>query len=183
MIQSPDASAGILDAISPHLTADDDAELWDAVIQGVYEDADYLCRYNREQRPIVTRIGCCSHWLRPHQTRWTADGGFAWPAGYRTSAYVPELDWHLTLVSAGGSWHPATSSEPGSLCFRIAVPARTRRHRQAAINTIWLPGSPPQPDVKLIQLYGFRRHGSRWECTATHGGEDAYDLAAEFGCL
>jgi hypothetical protein len=68
--------------IVPLLSGDDDPALWAAVVNAIYPDAQALCRSVAGRRRVLTQLGRCSHWLRPHQTRWTADGGFAWPTGY-----------------------------------------------------------------------------------------------------
>src|SRR4051812_22170100 len=83
--------------IDPLLGADDDPALWWAVVNSVYTDAQVLCRLVPRTWAVVTQLGRCSHWLRPHQTRWSADGGFAWLTGYggrRSSRLgLPEFDW------------------------------------------------------------------------------------------
>jgi len=43
------------------------------------------------------------------------------------------------------------------LVFRAAFPTRTGRHQQAAIHTIWIPGTPDQPDKQAPKFYGFRK--------------------------
>ncbi|MCG6987828.1 MAG: hypothetical protein LJF06_06575, partial [Gemmatimonadetes bacterium] len=80
--QHRDIWAEFESVLVPLLGGEDDLELWATVVAEVYEDAEYLCRYNPSRRWIETEIGAGSHWLRPHQTRWTADGGFAYPVGY-----------------------------------------------------------------------------------------------------
>jgi hypothetical protein len=174
-------------AIAPLLGTEDDAELWAAVVNTVYSDAQALCRAVTSRGRVITQFGRCSHWLRPHQTRWTADGGFAWPAGYDGPRFsrsgLPEFDWFAQwewCPDAGG-WM-AVAGEPGAgqLVFRVAVPARSCRHRQAAVHSVWQPGSPPQPQVSLVQFYGFRRQ-SGWSCTAYRASpsDQVYEVAAE----
>jgi hypothetical protein len=34
------------------------------------------------RRIRYAEIGYCHRWISPHQTPWSADGGFAWPFGY-----------------------------------------------------------------------------------------------------
>jgi hypothetical protein len=41
--------------------------------------------------------------------------------------------------------------------YRVAIPARTRRHAQAAVPTVWLPGSPVRPRERLVPFEGSRR--------------------------
>ncbi len=170
------------------LGGDDDPTLWAAVVNAVYADAHALCRAAAGGVRVFTRLGRCSHWLRPHQTRWTADGGFAWPTGYggrpSSRAGLPEFDWFAQWVwcPQSGRWRAAFGDPPpGQLLFRVAVPARSRRHQQAAVHTAWRPGTPPRPRrVPLVQFYGFRK-GPGWSCTAYRAapGEGVYELAAE----
>jgi hypothetical protein len=171
--------------ITPHLSEEDDPALWAAVVNAVYTDANALCRSLASCGRILTRLGLCSHWLRPHQTRWTADGGFAWPTGYDGPQFsrtgLPEFDWFVPLVwcPEPGSWALANGDPAADqLLFRVAVPARSRRHRQAAVHTLWQPGSPTRPREPLVQFYGFRER-SGWLCTAYRGPAEVYELAAE----
>jgi hypothetical protein len=174
-------------AITPLLGDEDDPCLWAAVVNAVYPDAQALCRTVTGRGRVVTRLGRCSHWLRPHQTRWTADGGLAWPTGYDGPRFsrtgLPEFDWFAQWEWCPESdrWTPACG-EPASdqLLFRVTVPGRSRRHRQAAVHTVWQPGTPPEPQSSLVQFYGFRER-SGWCCTAYRAspGEQAYELIAE----
>ena len=141
----------------------DDPELWACAVNAVLADATALCLAAAGAGRITAEVGRCSHWLRPHQTRWTADGGFALPTGYDGPPFsrtgLPEFDWFAQWewCPESGSWAAASGSlAPGQLLFRVAVPARSRRHRQAAVHTIWQPGAPPRPRVPLVQFYGFR---------------------------
>ena len=171
--------------IAPLLSDDDDPALWAAVVNAVYPDAQTLCGGATGRVPVFTWLGRCSHWLRPHQTRWTADGGFAWPSGYDGPRFartgLPEFDWFIQWQwnAESGQWGIATGDPiPGSLLFRVAVPARSRRHRQAAVHTVWKPGSPLGGREPFVQFYGFRRR-PEWFCTAYHAssGEQVYELA------
>lgn len=157
------------------------------MVNAVYSDAQALCRVVTGPGRVVTRLGRCSRWLRPHQTRWTADGGFAWPTGYDGPRYsrsgLPEFDWFAQwewCPGVGGWTAAAGDPEPGQLVFRVAVPARSRRHRQAAVHTIWQPGTPPRPQAPLVQFYGFRRRAG-WSCTAYRASpsDRVYEVAAE----
>ncbi len=172
-------------AARPWLGAEDDPALWSVVVNTVFHDAELLCGSVGPGR-VLTQLGRCSHWLRPHQTRWTADGGFAWPTGYAGSQHsrsgLPEFDWF-----AQWEWRPDSNTwsvsegEPGprQCVFRVAIPARTHRHGQAAVHTCWLPSSPARPRAPLTQFYGFRKQ-PQWQCTAyfAHPNQRAYDLAA-----
>jgi hypothetical protein len=55
------------------LGADDDTELWIATLRSAAEDAAAL-HVNSYRSKLYAIVGSCSHWLRPHQTRWTAAG-------------------------------------------------------------------------------------------------------------
>lgn len=170
---------------------DDDPGLWSAVVNTVYGDALALCRGVDSGDRVVTQIGRCSHWLRPHQSRWSADGGFAWPTGYDGAGFsragLPEFDWSgfLSWSPASQAWQPSTG-EPkrGQLVFRVAVPSRSRRHRQAAIHSTWRPGAPPRPRTALTQFYGFRQRIGGWSCTAYSAfpGDRVYERAAADEC-
>ena len=159
--------------IAPLLGEEDDPTLWPLLIDTIYADAETLARLVAGPHRVLTQIGRCAHWMAPHKARWTADGSFAWPSGYGASGFsftgLPEFDW-----SAQWAWCPGSQSwivadgRPSSqdLVFRVAVPARTRRHRQAAVHTVWRPGAPPLPRVEVMQFYGFRRVMAEWSCTA-----------------
>jgi uncharacterized protein (TIGR02996 family) len=173
-------------AILRHLTGDDEPNLWAAVLDVVFKDAGALCRGGMAGRPAVALVGRCSHWLRPHQTRWTADGGFAWPSGYLGRPYsrtgLPELDWSVAfaLDQPRSTWRPAAMPPSrDALVLRVAVPARTARHRRAAVHTVWTPGSPVRPRVEAVQFYGFRKKNGLWDCTAYRGDEGMYEAAAD----
>ncbi len=178
--------------VTPLLGDEDDPALWSAVIDAVYPDARALCRLVPAGWAVATQLGRCSHWLRPHQTRWTADGGFAWPTGYGGPRWsrvgLPEFDW-----SREWCWRPEAGWEaadavpgPRRVVLRVAVPARSRRHRQAAIHTVWRPGEALGFDADVVQFYGFRRQGDgSWTCTAhrasPRGAERLYELASDEG--
>ena len=135
----------------------------------ILTDAAALARDADEE--VYCQIGCCRHWIRPHQSRWTADGGFAAPFGYnktttgRSFRALPELEWSVFLKWTRAGWEPGHTGER-CLLLRIAIPGRTARHMQAAIHTIWTPRSP-KTEEKLVQLYGFRKKEGIWQLTAT----------------
>src|SRR5271155_3859685 len=138
----------ILETLRGQLTAEDDLGLWENVLNVLVDE--FLERYAHEakNRAWVFLAGSCSHWIRPNQSRWTAAGGFAFPEGYRNS--LPELDWAVMLAHSNQRWTPIKKL-PGKshVVFRVAVPARTARHKQAAVHTKW---STNQNAI----LYGFR---------------------------
>jgi hypothetical protein len=160
--------------IQPYLTNEDDSEFWSTVFETLTLDFESLYSNKILKSEIFLQIGACSHWLRPHQTRWTAAGGFAAPVGYqgnsRFGSGLPELEWFVifrrdqkekrwTRVEKFYGKH--------KLICRVALPTRTLRHNQAAIQVIWSPGTPSNPDKKLKILYGFRKVSSEWKCVAS----------------
>jgi hypothetical protein len=172
--------------IREHLAVDDDPCLWEAAIDEILTDAEFLCRGGNIARVVLAELGRCSHWLRPHQTRWTADGGFAWPTGYGGVGFsrsgLPEFDWSCAWRwdAETGRWALAERHRPkGCLVLRVALPARTRRHLQAAVHTVWTPGSPADPRREFIQFYGFRRRDGDWICTAYQGDRSPYEDRGE----
>jgi len=159
--------------IAPLLGEEDDPTLWPVVLDIIYADAQALARLVAGPHRVLTQIGRCSHWLAPNKARWTADGSFAWPSGYHGTGFrvtgLPEFDWfgQWAWFPRSQSW-VVTDDRPTSqdLVFRVAVPSRTFRHRQAAVHTVWRPGAPPLPRVEVMQFYGFRRRTAQWSCTA-----------------
>jgi hypothetical protein len=109
--------------------------------------------------------GACSHWARPHQTRWTVAGGFAWPSGYLSRKGhslngLPELDWSVLFRLTDGRWRPVANFQgQQKVVLRAAVPSRTTRHKQAAVDTLWLPSN-------RTVFYGFRKLDGAWTCVA-----------------
>src|SRR5579872_1882210 len=145
----------VLEAI---LSIDDDPTLWSAALSVVTDD--FLQRYKQDSknRNWGMVVGVCSHWLRPHQTRWTKAGGFAYPNGYK--GFRPEFDWSLVVLFRDGEWIPVDRLPVKRLAFfQVAIPARTSRHKQAVIYTRW------RPSDETI-LYGFRKVDGKWRCVA-----------------
>lgn len=144
------------------LDEEDDPGLWLAALR-------YILRGWQPEVGHILEIGRCSHWLRPHQTRWRADGGFAWPAGYADGTGfsrngLPEFDWSTRLSWDGANWvFPYHFKHLGGRRpeLRIAIPSRTRRHRQAAIHTLRHTGGD-----WLRVFFGFRHKQDGWVCTA-----------------
>ena len=155
--------------IAEHLTGDDDLELWDVATGALLAEAEASAASTPQD--VYAQIGCCHHWISPHQIRWGADGSFAWPFGYNKTTTgwfyraLPDLTWSEHLRWAGGAWEPGRTGKR-CLVFRIAIPARTARHSQAAIHTIWTPRSPSTSE-KVVQLFGFRKRDRRWSQTAS----------------
>jgi hypothetical protein len=163
------------DLILSHLTAEDDKDFWSTAVTVLLHDVATDLENARPKTDIYAQIGACSHWLRPHQTRWTTAGGFAWPSGYGASDYsrlgVPEFDWFVLLRRdfETQSWQPVHKlAGKRHLIFRVALPTRTTRHPQAAIHTIWLPRRPSDGQQKALRIYGFRKIDGVWQCVASH---------------
>jgi hypothetical protein len=156
--------------ITEHLTADDDTGLWQIATTTLFALAEASAAKTRKN--VFVQIGSCSHWISPHHPiRWIADGGFAWPFGYdkTTTGFsyraLPELSWSELLKWTGEDWEPDRLGKR-SLVFRVAIPARTARHLQAAIHTVWTPRSPTERE-KMVQLFGFRKKHGKWLLTAS----------------
>lgn len=139
------------------LNRDDDPELWRAVWYAVIPD------FFGPAAELNIEFGCCSHWLRPHQTRWTAGGGFAWPTGYGGSGYsrmgLPLFDWSVQTTTRSILARPEDSSNSPRL--RVAIPARSRRHAQAAIHTLLT-----RDGQRFVRFYGFRKVAENWQLVA-----------------
>jgi hypothetical protein len=157
-------------AIAAQLTDEDDPALWAVATNTILADAALTGRDAKDD--VFVQIGSCRHWIRPHGGRWAADGEFfAAPFGYdkTTSGYsfraLPDLDWSVFFKWTGSGWEPGRT---GLRCLlrRIAVPARTTRHLQAAVHTVWTPRSPSSKE-KVVQLFGFRKKEGAWQLTVT----------------
>jgi hypothetical protein len=160
-----DSSATMIEVLKTHLTTDDDPTLWKLTLQNVLLDVDRLGISEKHKAKQFLKVGSCSHWFRPHQSRWTAAGGFAWPSGWHgvagfSNQGLPELDWSVLFEREAGSWRLASKySGKARSEIRVSVPARTARHAQAAIHTLW---SPPNHRV----FYGFRKKEDVWKLAA-----------------
>lgn len=140
------------------LGAEDDREFWRIALSLLTHEFMRRHRAEAKTKTWAMVIGVCSHWIRPHSTRWTAAGGFAYPGGYKDS--MPALDWSLVFLFSGAQWIPAPKL-PGKriTIFRVAIPARTSRHKQAVVQARWLPG-------EAVIFYGFRKLHGEWRCVA-----------------
>jgi len=108
----------------------------------------------------------------PDQSRWTAAGGFALPVGYGDGEGflrgLPNLDWSVTLQLdriQTGSVSPERAPTKRFDSVRLAVPARTARHRQAAVRAIWSRGTL-NPRARTVVYYGFRKSAEGWKLAA-----------------
>jgi hypothetical protein len=147
------------EAVEAKLGADDDRDFWQVALSVLTEEFLQRRSESPRHRKCAIVLGACSHWVRPHQTRWTAAGGFAYPDGYTEG--LPELDWSLVLAFRNLQWIPMTKL-PGKRTelLRIAIPSRTARHNQAAVHARWSPGHE-------TVLFGFREVSDKWKCVAT----------------
>ena len=147
------------EAVEAKLAADDDRAFWQVALTVLAEE--FVQRHSEESCSAnwAMMVGKCSHWRRPHQTRWTAAGGFAYPEGYRQC--FPKLDWFVILVYRDGQFLPTTQL-PGKRVkvLNVAIPSRTARHKQAAVHARW-------PTVSKSVLFGFRKVNEKWKCVAT----------------
>ncbi|HWN74450.1 MAG TPA: hypothetical protein VNO13_01830 [Candidatus Udaeobacter sp.] len=148
----------LFETLEPKLVADDDHALWRAVLL-VLTDELAQRRAEESQRGVWGMVvGACSHWVRPHNSRWNAAGGFVYPDGYKDS--VPELDWSVIFVFQNREWVSVEKLPRKKIkVFRVAIPARTARHKQAAIHTRRAPNGE-------TVLFGFRKITDKWECVA-----------------
>ncbi len=167
----------IPEAVQERLTAHDDPQLWIEVLRAAADDALYLQTELGHGLKLYAIVGACSHWFRPHQTRWTAGGGFAAPIGYGPGKLYrrgqPELDWSVILQFDfdGQLWSTPERPPPKNFrSVRLAIPTRTTRHAQAAIHVEWSPGTY-RAKTKRIDFYGFRKlaegdSGAAWSLVA-----------------
>lgn len=144
----------------------------------IVHDCESIHMAHCPQQELYLKFGFCWNWLRPHQTRWTADGGFAWPAGYGDKRYshmeLPPLDGHVLFRwnRKDSIWHRIKNTyllDKRDLILRVALPARTHRHNQAAVHTLLAPGNATKMGDGLTEFYGFRKKSGQWQCTATGG--------------
>jgi hypothetical protein len=165
-----DAAVGLPALIAERLGADDDPKLWVEILRAAAEDAAVL--RTRGGSRLYAIVGCCSHWARPHQSRWTAAGGFALPEGYGDGegflGGLPNLDWSVTLRF--------TTNQPGWDCplqpptkrfssVRLAIPSRTARHPQAAVHAVWSRATIDTNHKRTV-FYGFRKLEGSWKLVA-----------------
>jgi hypothetical protein len=149
----------LLEGIVASRGEEGDPALWRVALEVILSDLD-------PQAGMLVELGRCSHWWRPHKARWTAACGFAAPLGYgegngwASSNNLPEFDWSVMLGWDGDRWAVA---RPRSVrtALRIAIPARTTRHAQASVHTLW-----HIEREKRAVPYGFRKQSDGWVCTA-----------------
>ncbi len=145
------------DFVEAHLTADDDPEFWQTALSVLADEFAILVSKPGTEKDWAMLVGACSHWRRPHQERWTVAGGFAWPSENRS---FPNLDWSMTLLYRDGELLPVPKLPgKGIRLFRVAMPSRTRRHKQAAVRACW-------GNTGESVLFGFRCMNAKWRCVA-----------------
>jgi hypothetical protein len=166
-----DAVTPIISKINEFLTPEDDPLFWAIATYTLLGDMFLFLTREPQKHEIFVQFGACSHWLRPHQTRLSLAGGFALPVGYDDSGSsrrgLPEYDWEIKLH------YNYTINEwvlvdkffgKTKLIRRFTLPTRTLRHNQAAIHSIWTPGTPRKPREKRIEYFGFRKMNGTWKC-------------------
>ena len=166
-----ETSATLPIALKERLSTEDDPALWEQVLRVLAEDAATLESVS-DGSQLYAEVGACSHWLRPHQTRWTAAGGFAWPVGYGGVRFsrtgLPLFDWSVRLqfCPAPIGWAiPKQLPPKRCISVRVAIPTRTTRHRQAAVHTLW-PPKTLDPKRERTVFYGLRNLNGAWELKA-----------------
>ncbi len=153
-----DTTNVLIESASSKLGADDDPRLWEVALKVLADE--FLRRYNgaaKNQKWIFV-VGACAHWVRPHNSLWNAAGAFVYPEGYLNS--LPELDWSVLLSYQNQRW-ALIKKLPGKkqTVFRVSIPARSMRHKQAAVHTQWSASQVPV-------FYGFRKLDGSWKCVA-----------------
>lgn len=145
------------ESVQPKLTKDDDRQFWQIALAVLGNE--FITRYDEDGkgREWLLVVGVCSHWARPHNSSWqTKAGRFVAPYGYQES---PELDWSVILSYQGRRWMLVRTAGKRKTIFRVSIPARTARHKQAAVNAQWYPD-------RLTVYYGFRNVDGHWRCVA-----------------
>jgi hypothetical protein len=138
------------------LDVDDDATLWEAALQIILTEF-------RDAGGKVAEVGRCSHWRAPHGAWWRPNGlQFSYPAGYGGGSYwgKPKFDWSVVLILDSGTWKIA--AKPVKVTMRLVIPARTARHKQAAIPSMWKVGNKQR-----TRFFGFRKKDAGWQLVVT----------------
>jgi hypothetical protein len=169
----PNPKPRIEDVLQPHLSANDDADFWRVVLDDLDKEF-FQVGIDVSGHEIFLQIGSCSHWVRPHQRRLTAAGGFAYPSGYSESVYgysgLPEYDWsllfHRDKVRGAWSESPKFYGKRKLVC-RVAIPNRTLLHNQAVVHIFWSPGTPARPREKARSYLAYRKVDGIWSKAAS----------------
>ena len=162
----------VRDDLEPKFSEDDDPTLWRFALNMILRRTKADATLYGGDEALLVEIGRCSHWIRP---KWKTDSGITFPFGYNPTVSRPawfgralpafdwSVKWRLDVVS--GAFAPVRGQPTRRpLCHRICVPARTLRHPQATVHTIWTPGSPEKPTRKWTMVYGFKRTMKGWRC-------------------
>jgi hypothetical protein len=169
-------------ALAERLTDADDPTLWQLAITAILGRARADTLHYTGKDAIFIEIGCCASWIRPH---WKTASGMTAPIGYNPTVFhdggsawsfrsLPAFDWSLKWqqdVVSGAMLQARGQPTRRPLTYRICVPARTGRHRQATVHTIWAPSSPDNSTRKWFSVYGFKRTNAKWRCFAQSEGE------------
>ena len=151
------------------LAKDDEPLLWHTALAEILQEID--ARWEVEApgvRGIQVGLFKVTKWRRPHKSRWTRGGGFAWPESYDWHGHQ-NADWGVWFSrTRKTSWSFTPEREPfrgrrGTFALRICFPGRTTRHDQAALGCEWFPVSPWHRKDRLkrkLALYGYRRDAS-----------------------
>jgi hypothetical protein len=159
-----------IEALVQRLDSEDDPRLWQDALDVIFCDLSQQARDYTGKDAIIAEIGPCSHWIRPHWT--SVSDGTRFPSGYNQTVTgfsfrsLPQFDWSLRWkydpeAQAWVDVKGQPSRRP--LTYRIVIPARSTRHSQATVSTIWQPGSPADPANKLLVVYGFERNNNTWQ--------------------
>jgi hypothetical protein len=166
-----DAPAPLPGPIQKNLSVDDDPTLWEYILHAIADEASVLSVQGGRSR-LYMIVGSCSHWARPHQSRWTAAGGFAAPKGYGDGEGflrgLPSLDWNVTLQFdpiRRGWVCPQPLPAKRFRSVRLAIPSRTKRLRQAAVHAVWSSGTLDAKHKQTV-FYGFRKSERGWKTVA-----------------
>ena len=165
----------IINQLTHQFGSEDDPHLWHLAVATFLDDVAYQLQKSPPPRAVYLVVGGCSSWLRPHQTRYTGRGGFAWPSGYGGAGYsrtgLPQFDWFSAFLrSQPNCWElsdPPKLNKRRQVIARLAIPTRTCRHRKAAVHGLLL-RSQQKLDRSRAQLYFFRRSADDWELAAYH---------------
>ena len=125
-------------AIIAQLTNDDDPALWDVATNTILADAAMIGREAKDD--VFVQIGSCRHWIRPHQSRWIADGGFG-------GAHIwlrQDDDWILLSSVTGVGMVGVLQVDRrrmGTRPYRRSVPLAANRHPCSNDTTFSIGGS------------------------------------------
>jgi hypothetical protein len=157
--------------VSQLFDREDGPAFWESALDCILCDAESVLAANAIHQPIVVHLGRCSEAIRFHTAigRVRQSFGSGSQSGCSFSS-LPAFDWSFRWL-----WQPLENrwsivsgqSNRHALLYRIALPAQTSVQYQANVHTIWLPGSPENPNEKLTRFYGFEKNESDWNCVDT----------------